>query len=63
MDLDRSKEKAEEQIINAIQSKKADGILINGYYVTPAIEKVLLATDFPHICIGKPSFGLHAVLD
>ena len=56
MDLDRSKEKSEEQIINAIQSKKADGILINGYYVTPAIEKVLLATDFPHICIGKPSF-------
>ena len=56
LDLDRSKEKAEEQIINAIQSKKADGILINGYYVTPAIEKVLLATDFPHICIGKPSF-------
>ncbi len=35
---------------------KADGILINGYYVTPAIEKILLATDFPHICIGKPSF-------
>lgn len=56
LDLDRSKEKSEEQIINAIQSKKADGILINGYYVTPAIEKVLLATDFPHICIGKPSF-------
>ena len=56
LDLDRSKEKAEEQIINAIQSKKADGILINGYYVTPAIEKILLATDFPHICIGKPSF-------
>ena len=56
LDLDCSKEKAEEQIINAIQSKKADGILINGYYVTPAIEKILLATDFPHICIGKPSF-------
>ena len=35
LDLDCSKEKAEEQIINAIQSKKADGILINGYYVTP----------------------------
>lgn len=56
LDLDCSKEKAEEQIINAIQSKKADGILINDYYVTPAIEKILLATDFPHICIGKPSF-------
>ena len=51
LDLDCSKEKAEEQIINAIQSKKADGILINGYYVTPAIEKILLATDFPHMCI------------
>ena len=56
LDLDRSREKAEEQIITAIQSKTADGILINGYYVTPSIEKILLATDFPHVCIGKPAF-------
>ena len=44
LDLDRSKEKSEEQIINAIQSKKADGILINGYYVTPAITVFFTAS-------------------
>lgn len=64
LDLDRSKEKSEEQIINAIQSKKADGILINGYYVTPAIEKVLLASHrFPAYLYRKTLFRLHAVLD
>ena len=48
LDLDRSKEKAEEQIINAIQSKKADGILINGYYVTPSFDSMLSWIDTNH---------------
>ncbi len=55
-DLDSTPSKAEEQIIDAVYSKKAVGIIVNSYYVTPKVEKVLLETDFPHICIGKPSF-------
>lgn len=55
-DLDHAPAKAEAQIIDAIHSQKAAGIIVNSYYVTPQIEQVLLRTDFPHICIGKPSF-------
>ncbi len=50
---DRSpKDILEEAIIN----KSADGIILNGYFVTPEIERLFLRYDYPQLCIGAPDF-------
>lgn len=40
----------------AITSQVADGIILNGIFATPQIERIVLRYDFPQICIGKPGF-------
>ena len=46
-----------EQILeDAIVSRSADGMIINGSFITPSIERLLLQHDFPQICIGQPEF-------
>ena len=31
-------------------------MIINGSFITPSIERLLLQHDFPQICIGQPEF-------
>lgn len=52
-----SKEQSPREILEeAILSKSADGIIVNGFFVTPEIEQLFLRYDFPQICIGAPNF-------
>lgn len=39
-----------------IMSHVADGIIMNGAFATPQIERLMLQYDFPHLFIGKPEF-------
>lgn len=39
-----------------ISAKAADGIVINGSFMTPEAERLILQYDFPQICIGEPTF-------
>lgn len=55
-ELDKSGRNVEELLQNAVTSRTADGMIINSYYVTPRLEKLILEHDFPHICIGSPTF-------
>ena len=57
LNLDRKKEAAEQQLINAIAARASDGIIVSGYYVTPRVEQIIIKNDFPHICIGEPDFS------
>ena len=36
--------------------RSADGLIVNGAFVTPQLERMLLQRDFPQICVGKPEF-------
>lgn len=54
--LDKDSRKIEQLIEDAITSKSADGMILNGALVTPQLERIMLNHDFPQICIGKPKF-------
>ena len=56
LNLNSTEKKVEQILEDAMASRSADGIILNGSYVTPQIERQLLQRDFPQICIGKPEF-------
>ena len=56
LNLDKDTKKIEQILEDAMTSKSADGMILNGALVTPRIERIMLNFDFPQICIGKPNF-------
>ena len=48
--------KMEQILEEAIVSRSADGMIVNGSFITPQVERLLLQYDFPQICIGQPEF-------
>lgn len=56
LNLDSCGRKAKDIFEDAIQSQVADGIILNGVYASPQVERLMLRYDFPQICIGKPEF-------
>lgn len=56
MNLDADTRKPEVIFEEAILSRAADGIIINGLFISHLLEKLFLRHDFPQICIGKPNF-------
>lgn len=56
LNLDASEKQANAILDDAIRSRIADGIIINGTLVSPNVERMILRHDFPQICIGAPSF-------
>lgn len=56
LNLDSSEKQANAALENAVRSRIADGMILNGALVTPQIERMLLRYDFPQICIGAPDF-------
>lgn len=56
LNLDAGGKKPEEIFEEAILSHVADGLIVNGLFVTPSVEKLMLRYDFPQICIGVPNF-------
>ena len=55
--LDKDTKKIDQSLKDAMTGKSADGIILNGAFVTPQVERIMLDHDFPHICIGKPKFN------
>lgn len=55
--LDKDVKKIDQLLEDAMTGRSADGIILNGAFVTPQVERVMLDHDFPHICIGKPKFN------
>lgn len=55
--LDKDAKKIHQMLEDAIICKSADGLILNGAFATPSVERVMLDYDFPHICIGKPKFN------
>lgn len=56
LNLDASEKQTNAILDDAIRSRIADGIIINGTLVSPNVEKMILRQDFPQICIGAPDF-------
>lgn len=56
LNLESCGKKPKEIFEEAILSRVADGIILNGVYATAQIERLMLRYDFPQICIGKPEF-------
>lgn len=56
LNLESCGKKTKEIFEEAILSRVADGIILNGVYATAQIERLMLRYDFPQICIGKPEF-------
>lgn len=56
LNLNSIEAKPEKVLEEAILSKTADGIIVNGAFMTPQIERLMLQHDFPQICIGEPDF-------
>ena len=56
LNLDAASRSVSEILEETILSRSADGILINGQFVTPKIEQLVLQYDFPQICVGVPYF-------
>ncbi|MDO4811880.1 MAG: LacI family DNA-binding transcriptional regulator [Eubacteriales bacterium] len=56
LNLDSSGKQTSAILEDAIRSRIADGIIINGTMVSPQVEKTILRQDFPQICIGAPDF-------
>lgn len=56
LNLQSKEHSAYEILEDAIRSKSADGIILNGYFATPEIERLFLRYDFPQLCIGVPDF-------
>ncbi|SDZ76887.1 DNA-binding transcriptional regulator, LacI/PurR family [Lachnospiraceae bacterium NK3A20] len=56
LNLESYGKKPKEIFEETILSHIADGIILNSFYTTPQIERLLLQHDFPQICIGKPDF-------
>lgn len=54
--LEENGRRMEETLEEAILSKRADGIILNVDFVTPAVERVLVRHAFPQVCIGRPVF-------
>ena len=46
--------KMEQILEETIVSRSADGMIVNGSFITPQVERLLLQYDFPQICIGQP---------
>ena len=56
LNLNSPEKKVAQILEEVISGRSADGMIINGSFVTPQIERLLLQHDFPQICIGKPEF-------
>ncbi len=56
LNLNNSEKKMEQILEEAMAGRSADGLIVNGAFVTPQLERMLLQRDFPQICVGKPEF-------
>ncbi len=52
-----SRDAAYEEAVEIIGTRAADGLIIHGSATTPALAKLLVNTNFPHIIIGRPPFS------
>ena len=56
LNLDGAGKRPETIIEEAVLSRIADGIILNGVFATPQTEKLMLRLDYPHMCVGEPGF-------
>lgn len=56
LNLDVGDKKPEEIMEQAVLSRVADGIILNGIFASPQVEKMMLRQDYPHMCVGEPGF-------
>lgn len=56
LNLDAAGKNPEKIMEEAVLSRMADGIILNGMFATTQTEKLMLRLDYPHICIGEPGF-------